>query len=131
MTNQHDDLEVASAATDFADPSFEGVTLPEAVGTVNAAVLAALNASDAPDPVVGQLWRLSAGPAAPVVLAWVRQVRTPESIAVVPVSFDVSMADDYSLVLAAEDGHLGIDLVLHTTAESTVDRRSLLDIVGV
>ena len=40
------------------------------------------------------------------------------------------MADDYSLVVLAAGNPLGVDLVLHTTAESSADRRSFRDMVG-
>ena len=131
MSDQHDsDAEIlAAAAAD--DDAFDGVALPDAAETVEPAVLAALDAADAPEPAEGQLWRLAAGPTAPVVLAWIRQVRGPETVAVVPVTLDVAMADDYSLIVAAADNPLGVDLVLHTTAESTVDGRSLLNTIGV
>lgn len=131
MRDEHDsEVEITTGPGGFDDRDFEGVTLPDAGPSVDPAVLSALRASDAPELATGQLWRLSATPRGPVVLVWVRQSRSAEAVAVVPVSFDVAMADDYSLIVPTERSPLGVDLVLHTTAETTVDYRSFVSVVG-
>lgn len=132
MSDEHDsEVEIATAASGIDDRPFDGVPVPDVGPSVDPGVLAALRASEAPEPAIGQLWRLSATLNGPVVLVWVRQPRSTDTVAVVPVSLDVAMADDYSLIVPADNSPLGVDLVLHTTAETTVDRRSFLSALGV
>src|SRR5579885_746950 len=131
MSDQQDsEVEMGTGPDAFDDGDFEGVVLPESGAYVDPAVLSSLRTSQTPEVATGQLWRLSSTQGGPIVLVWVRQPRSADAVAVVPVSFDVDMADDYSLIVPAENSPLGIDLVLHTTAETTVDRRSFGSAVG-
>lgn len=85
--------------------------------------------ADNPQPAPGQLWRAAAQPGE-ILLVWIRRLRSDGRLAVVPVTFDADYADEYSLVLKAAQSPLGVDLVFHTTVESTIDQRALLNNLG-
>lgn len=73
-------------------------------------------------PAAGDIWRVGADEA---LLAWVRRV-SGESATVIPVTLDVELADEYTLIIPASESPLGLDLALITTAEGTVDLRAFL-----
>ena len=76
-----------------------------------------------------QLWRAAPPAGGPTQLLWTRRLRSDGRVAVVPVTFDTDHADEYSLIVPADRSPLGVDLVFHTTVETTIDRRTLLDCI--
>lgn len=107
-------------------PSF---TAPPGIDAVPSSALRRLAEAANPQPAPGQLWRAEARPGE-ILLVWIRRLRSDGRLAVVPVTFDPDYADEYSLVLDAEQSPLGIDLVFHTTVESTIDQRALTNSLG-
>jgi hypothetical protein len=95
------------------------------------AALGAIAAADRPEAGArpGELWRARQRPGDPVTLVWVRALG-PTGAAVVPVSFDIELADDYTLIVPAATSPLGIPLALHVSVETLVDARYLLDRLG-
>jgi len=75
-----------------------------------------------------QLWRASAS-TGPILLVWIRGLRSDGRPAVIAVSFDAGFADEYSLVVG-DRSPLAANLVFHTTVETTVDTRALIDLVA-
>src|SRR6266851_10200305 len=73
-------------------------------------------------PASGDIWRVGADEA---LLVWVRSLSS-ESATVVPVTLDVELADEYTLIVPAGDSPLGLDLALMTTVEGDVDLRVFL-----
>jgi hypothetical protein len=107
-------------------PSFSA--RPETLGVPLSAARRLAEAGN-PQPALGQLWRAAARPGE-ILLVWIRRLRSDGRLAVVPVTFDADYADEYSLVLDAEQSPLGVDLVFHTAVESTIDQRALLNSLG-
>lgn len=105
-------------------PSALPATLGVPVGTTRR-----LAEASNPQPAPGQLWRATAQPGQ-ILLVWIRRLRSDGRLAVVPVTFDADFADEYSFILRAELSPLGVDLVLHTAVESTIDQRVLLNSLG-
>jgi hypothetical protein len=64
-----------------------------------------------------------------VTLVWLRSIG-PEGAVVVPVSFDTELADDSTLIVAAEASPLGLPLAVHLPVETTIDPEALLDRLG-
>jgi hypothetical protein len=73
-------------------------------------------------PAVGDIWRVGSDKA---LLVWVRRI-AGESAVVVPVTLDVELADQYTLIVPAGESPLGLDLALMTAAEGHVDRSAFL-----
>ena len=98
-----------------------GVRVPDAA-------LVAVRGADRPEsgPMVGELWRASQPGGGPVNVVWVRSVRSTE-VVVVPVSFDVELADDATLIVPGDASPLGLPLAIHTGLEATIDRETLRD----
>ena len=92
---------------------------------------AAVAGADRPDsgPRPGELWRARPPDGGPVTLVWVRSVG-PAGAVVVPVSFDVELADDHTLIVAGEASPLGLALALHLAVETTVDPPAVFDRLG-
>ena len=102
-----------------------------AAAAVPDAARGATAGADRPEagPQTGELWRARHPDGGPVTLVWVRSV-APAGVMVVPVSFDVELADDDTLIVDGEASPLGLALALHLAAETTVDRRALFDRLG-
>jgi hypothetical protein len=75
---------------------------------------------------VGDVWRVGRDEAQ---LVWVRRT-LEDSAAVISVTLDVDLADEYTLIIPAEESPLSLDLALMTTVEGLVDRRSFLQRIG-
>ncbi len=73
-------------------------------------------------PASGDIGRVGADEA---LLVWVRSLSS-ESATVVPVTLDVELADEYTLIVPAGDSPLGLGLALMTTVEGDVDLRAFL-----
>ncbi|HEY5989138.1 MAG TPA: hypothetical protein VIV12_22565 [Streptosporangiaceae bacterium] len=73
-------------------------------------------------PAAGDIWRVGSDEA---LLVWVRRIAS-ESAVVIPVTLDVELADQYTLIVPAGESPLGLDLALMTTAEGHVDRSAFL-----
>ena len=73
-------------------------------------------------PAAGDIWRVGTHEA---LLVWVRRL-FDASATVVPVTLDVELADEYTLIVPAGESPLGLDLALITTVEGHVDVRALL-----
>jgi hypothetical protein len=95
------------------------------------AALGAIAAADRPKTGArpGELWRARQRPGDPVTVVWVRALGSTGA-AVVPVSFDTELADDYTLIVPAAASPLGTSLAVHVSIETTVDTRYLLDRLG-
>jgi hypothetical protein len=95
------------------------------------AALRAIAAADRPEagPQSGELWRVRQAPGDPVTVVWVRALGSTGA-AVVPVSFDTELADDYTLIVPAAASPLGTPLAVHVSVETTIDARYLLDRLG-
>jgi hypothetical protein len=102
---------------------------PEAP-SVPAAAISALAEVDRRDLAPEQLWRAAPEGRDEMLLVWIRRVHSDGRPAVVPVTFDPEFADQYDLVVPAERSPLGVELVFHTTAEGTIDRRAMIDRVA-
>src|SRR5712692_2468686 len=77
-------------------------------------------------PAAGDIWRVGGDEA---LLVWVRRIAS-ESAVVIPVTLDVELADEYTLIIPADGSPLGLDLALMTTVEGHVDRRAFLQQIG-
>lgn len=102
--------------------------LPNGTAVVPHAAAVAAAEARAIDLAPDQIWR-AAAPDGPIQLVWIRRLRSDGRPAVVPVSFDPDHADDYSLIVPADKSPLDIDIVLHTTVETTIDTRALTDCI--
>jgi hypothetical protein len=78
-------------------------------------------------PQAGDLWRCGRGDA---LLVWLRNVFDDGLVAVVPVVFDIELADELTLIKPAESNPLGLDLGFMVSVESHIDLRSLIGKVG-
>ena len=96
-----------------------GVRVPDAA-------LVTVRGADRPasGPVVGELWRAGLPGGGRVNVVWVRSVRSTE-VGVVPVSFDVELADDATLIVPGDESPLGLPLAIHAGLEATIDRETL------
>lgn len=94
------------------------------------AVTMGLAGAGTPEIAPHQLWRAAPPGRDERLLVWIRRVHTDGRPAVVPVTFDSDFADEYDLVVPAERSPLGIELVFNTTAEGSIDRRTLIDCVA-
>lgn len=103
--------------------------LPENGPVVPQGTVRAVADSRTLDVVSDQLWRAATPDRDSVQVVWIRRVRSDGRIAVVPVSLDPDHADDYSLIVTADRSPLGVDLVFHTTIETTIDPRTLIDCI--
>ena len=114
-------------------PDLPNAVAPAAASvTVAGSVLAAVAGADRPrsGPRPGELWRARARDGDSAMMVWVR-ARTPKATVVVPASLDTDHADEFTVIVPAEDSPLGLSLALHTAAESTIDPGTLLDRLGV
>jgi hypothetical protein len=73
-------------------------------------------------PASGDIWRVGADEA---MLVWVRSL-SGGSATVLPVTLDVELADEYTLIVPADESPLGLDLALMTTVEGDVDLGAFL-----
>jgi hypothetical protein len=78
-------------------------------------------------PAAGDIWRVGTDEA---LLVWVRDL-FHESATVIPVTLDVELADEYTLIVPAGESPLGLALALMTTVEGLVDLRAFLHKVAV
>jgi len=99
--------------------------------TVPEAALAAVVAADRPEAGAqpGELWRARHRRGGPVTLVWLRELG-PTGVAVVPVTLDTELADEYTFTVPAATSPLGIPLSFHVSVEATIDARYLLDRLG-
>ncbi len=128
MTNEHEasvDDPTESQLADLVRAAAE-VAAPEGVQ-------AAVASADRPEagPRAGELWRArrSGAGVGAVVMVWLRSI-TPAGAVALPVSFDVDLDDDDTLILPGDASPLGLPLALHLAVETTVDRHSLVDRLG-
>lgn len=88
---------------------------------------------DRPTPAEGELWRArdraDAAPGAMAVLVWVRRVFATTAL-VLPVVLDVEMADDESLLLAADDSLLGVRAAVLTGADTEILATNMTTRIG-
>jgi len=78
-------------------------------------------------PAAGDVWR-ACGPDE-ALLVWVRGL-SGDSAVVIPVTFDVELADEYTLIIPASESPLGLDLALFATVEGRADMRAFLQRIG-
>lgn len=107
---------------DELSPVPDGPVVPQAL-------LTAVARSGQRDLAPHQLWCAAPPGRDELLLVWVRRVHADGRPAVVPVTFDSEFADQYDLVVPEGRSPLGIELVFHTTAEGSIDRRTLIDCV--
>jgi hypothetical protein len=93
--------------------------------------LRAVAAADEPKagPRAGELWRARDAHGGPVTLVWLREVGR-RAVAAIPVSFDVELADEYSLVVGDDASPLGLPLAFHVSVETSIGRDALFDRLG-
>ena len=120
MTNEHE-----APVDDPTESQLADLVRAAAAVAVPDAVRAATVGADRPEagPRAGELWRARHPGGGPVTLVWVRSV-APAGVLVVPVSFDVELADEDTLIVDGEASPLGLALALHLAVETTVDRRA-------
>jgi hypothetical protein len=95
-------------------------TVPEALHR------ALLDTPSSAAPAIGELWRVGRGEA---LLVWVRRV-LDDSAAVIPVTFDGDLADNFSLIVPGDESPLGLELVVMASVEAHVDLRAFLQRVS-
>jgi hypothetical protein len=112
-----------------AEPTAELISgLVAASPDVPEGLLSAIKSENADQtPQAGDLWRCGRGDA---LLVWLRKVFDDGLLAVVPVVFDVELADELTLIKPAESNALGLDLGFMVSVESHIDPRSLIGKVG-
>jgi hypothetical protein len=88
---------------------------------------ALLDSPSSAAPAIGELWRVGRGEA---LLVWVRRV-FDDSAAVIPVTFDGDLADNFSLIIPDDESPLGLELVVMASVEAHVDLRAFLQRVSV
>jgi hypothetical protein len=98
-----------------------GQAVPEALHLAFAAPAAAAV------PAAGDVWR--AGGPDEALLVWVRGL-SGDSAVVIPVTLDVELADEYTLIIPASESPLGLDLALFATVEAHADMRAFLQRIG-
>jgi hypothetical protein len=74
------------------------------------------------DMMPGEVWRVGGDEAQ---LVWVRRV-FEDSAAVIAVTLDVELADEYTLVIPSNESPLSLDMAVMTTVEGHVDNRAFL-----
>jgi hypothetical protein len=126
MTNEYEASVDDPTQSQLADlvRAAAGVAVPEGVRV-------ALSGADRPEAgaAAGELWRAHRPGGGAVVMVWLRSL-TPAGAVAVPVSFDTELADEDTLVLPGGASPLGLPLALHLSAETTIDRHSLVDRLG-
>jgi hypothetical protein len=126
MTNEHEASVDDPTESQLADlvRAAAAVAVPEQLRT-------ALADADRPGagPQAGELWRARHPHGGPVTLVWLRALG-PAGAVVVPVSFDVELADEYTLLVTGDASPLGTALALHLAVETTVDPAALSDRLG-
>ena len=122
MNDGHDDLDEPTESV------VAGLVEAAAGAGVPDAALVAVRGADRPasGPRVGELWRASQPGGGPITVVWVRSVRSTE-VVVVPVSLDVELADDATLIVPGDASPLGLPLAIHLGLEAAVDRATLRD----
>ena len=78
-------------------------------------------------PAAGDVWR--AGGPDEALLVWVRGL-SGDSAVVIPVTLDVELADEYTLIIPASESPLGLDLALFATVEARADKGAFLQRIG-
>jgi hypothetical protein len=111
-------------------PDLPDADLPTTAAAPAAAVEAVVNA-DRPDagPAAGELWRAQPSAGGPVTVVWLREVG-PSGALAVPVTFDVEMADEHTVVVPAEASPLGLSLAVFGSAEGRISLDALRDRLG-
>ena len=109
----------------------EGDLPGDADAAAPGAALAAMAAADRPEagPEPGQLWRARDRRGGPVTLVWLRALEGAGAV-VVPVSLDIELADEHTLIVPAAASPLGTALAVHVPVEATIDATFLLDRLG-
>jgi hypothetical protein len=87
---------------------------------------ALLNNPSSAAPAIGDLWRVGRREA---LLVWVRRI-FDDSAAVIPVTFDGDLADNFSLIIPDDESPLGLELVVMASVEAHVDLRAFLQRVS-
>jgi hypothetical protein len=77
-------------------------------------------------PASGEIWRVGLSEAS---LVWVRRVLDDSAI-VLPVTLDIDLADEYSLLVPAADSPTGTDVVMVASVDGQVDLRAFLQRLG-
>jgi hypothetical protein len=93
------------------------------------AAMSALADADRPAPTAGELWRARRPDGGPVVLVWIRKTGRA-GVDVVPVTLDVELADDATVVVPDAVSPLGVALAVHTGLAATIGADVLLDRLG-
>jgi hypothetical protein len=91
------------------------------------AVAAAARPETGPHP--GELWRARRRDGGPVTVVWIRALGPAGAVAV-PVSLDVELADEHTLIVPATASPLGLPLAVHVSVEATIDAGHLFDRLG-
>lgn len=94
------------------------------------ALLTAVVGAGRPEVAPHQLWRAAAPGTSDLVLVWVRRIHADGRPAVVPVTLDSEFADQYDLIVPADQSPLDVELVFHTTSEGSIDRRTMINCVA-
>lgn len=121
-----------SIALRLSDDPFDVIPdlpLPEHAPAVPPQTVLAVAGARILDLAPDQIWRAASPADGPTQLVWIRRLRSDGRAAAVPVSFDPDQADEYSLIVPADLSPLGTDLVFHTTVETTIDPRALIDCI--
>lgn len=121
-----------SIAARLGEDSFDDISdwpLQEHAPLVPPVTVQAVASAQIADLATDQIWRAVSAVEGINQLVWIRRLRSDGRAAAVPVSFDAEYADEYSLIVPAEGSPLGIDTVFHTTAETTIDPRFLIDCI--
>ncbi len=77
-------------------------------------------------PASGEIWRIGLSEAS---LVWVRRA-LDDSALVLPVTLDIDLADEYSLLVPAHDSPVGADIAVVASVEGHVDLRAFLQRLG-
>jgi hypothetical protein len=77
-------------------------------------------------PASGEIWRIGLSEAS---LAWVRRV-LDDSALVLPVTLDIDLADEYTLLVPAVESPTGTDVAIVASVEGQVDLRAFLQRLG-
>jgi hypothetical protein len=114
------------------DAALAGLVDAAAQAALPDALVASVTAADHPEagPQAGELWRAGPPDGGSLTMVWIRSV-TPADVLVAPVSFDVELADESTLVVPTVDSPLGVALALHVGVEATIERERLVDRLGV
>jgi hypothetical protein len=110
---------------EITDPDDSAIArLTSAARAIPEIVRIALSAArtDPAEMTAGDVWRVGTDEAQ---LVWVRRV-FEDSAAVVSVTLDVELADEYTLLIPADDSPISLDLAVMTTVEAHLDMRAFL-----